>query len=77
MTDTETKLIQLATERFNVEDTGFQADTDFFQALGIDSLKALEMLSDLEMEFDVEIPDYELQGVTTFGGLAALIDERL
>ena len=29
-----------------------------------------------EIEFDVEIPDYELQGITTFGGLADKIVER-
>lgn len=69
-------LIQLACAHFDVANEGMGADTDFFEALGIDSLKALELLSELEMEFDVEIPDYELQGITTFGGLAALIDER-
>ncbi len=75
--DTLNKLIELATKQFSVVNDGFGADTDFFQALGIDSLKALEMLSELEMEFDIEIPDYELQGVTTFGALATLIDERI
>ena len=31
----------------------------------------------VEMEFDVEVPDYELQGVKTFTQLAEVIDERL
>jgi acyl carrier protein len=29
------------------------------------------------MHFDVEIPDYELQGVVTFAALAALIEKRV
>jgi acyl carrier protein len=49
---------------------------DIFDRLGIDSFQAVELMSDLEIEFDVEIPDYELQGVRTFAGLAAKIDER-
>ncbi|MBW2460458.1 MAG: acyl carrier protein, partial [Deltaproteobacteria bacterium] len=30
-----------------------------------------------EEAFDVEIPDYELNGVNTFGGLAEVIGRRL
>ena len=34
-------------------------------------------MTDLEDEFDVEVPDYELQGVTTFDGLADVLERRL
>ena len=73
---TAAKLIELAGKRFKVETSQMTPDQDFFQALNIDSIQALELLSDIEMEFDVEIPDYELQGVVTFDALAALIDKR-
>lgn len=73
---TAVKLIELAGKRFKVETGQMTPDQDFFQALNIDSIQALELLSDIEMEFDVEIPDYELQGVVTFDALAALIDKR-
>lgn len=77
MNDITTRLIALSGRHFGVGTTGFTAESDFFEALGIDSLKALELLSELEMEFDVEIPDYELQGVKTFGQLAEKIEERV
>jgi acyl carrier protein len=51
-------------------------DDDVFTKLGIDSFQAVELMSELEMEFDVEIPDYELQDVKTFAELAATIDKR-
>ena len=51
-------------------------DDDLFEVLGIDSLQALDLLTDLEDAFDVEIPDYEVQGVNTLGGLAELIEAR-
>ncbi|MDB4985873.1 MAG: hypothetical protein JWN04_1051 [Myxococcaceae bacterium] len=76
MSDTIQRLIALSGKKFKVDAAGFDADADFFDALGIDSVQALELLSEIEIEFDVEIPDYELQGVKTFGGLAQVIDDR-
>ena len=76
MTVTE-DLIQLAAKTFGVEVSALNPSQDFFQALQIESIQALELLSELEMHFDVEIPDYELQGVVTFEALAALIEKRV
>ena len=52
-------------------------DQDFFKALEIDSLKALDLLTRLETHFRVELPDYEMQGVTDFRTLAERIHARL
>jgi acyl carrier protein len=76
MSDTTARLITLAAKKFKVTPEKLAADQDFFDALGIDSVQALELLSDLEIEFDVEVPDYELQGVKTFAALAQVIDDR-
>ena len=66
----------LAGRRFSVDVSELNAGDDFFEKLGIESVQALDLLTDLEMEFDVEIPDYALQGVKTFSALAAEIDKR-
>lgn len=76
MTATEKRLIELAAERFSADATLLTPGQDFFEALGIKSIQALDLLTDLEDEFDIEIPDYEMQGVNTFAALAALIDKR-
>ena len=76
MAGTVEKLMELASRRFGVEFETLSAQQDFFQVLGINSIQALELLTDVELEFDVEIPDYELQGLVTFAALAALIDKR-
>ena len=70
------RLIQLSAKRYNVDAAILKAEDDVFEKLGIDSFQAVELMSELELEFDVEIPDYELQGVRTFGQLAAAIDKR-
>jgi len=77
MSDTTDKLIRLAAKKFQVDGAKLKPDQDFFDALGIDSVQALELLSELEIEFDVEVPDYELQGVKTFAALADVIEQRL
>jgi len=77
MSETTEKLIRLAAKKFKVDGSGLKPEQDFFDALGIDSVQALELLSELEIEFDVEVPDYELQGVNTFAALAEVIEQRL
>lgn len=70
------RLIELSAERYQADPQKIAPEDDVFERLGIDSYQAAELMSDLEMEFDVEIPDYELQGVKTFAQLAAAIDRR-
>ena len=79
MTRTELidRLIELAARRFGRKASEITASDDFFDKLGIDSFQAMELMTDLEEELDVEIPDYELQGVNTFEKLATVIEQRL
>lgn len=68
---------ELAVGRFGEAAASLKPNDDLFEILGIDSMQALDLLTDLEDAFDVEIPDYELQGVNTLAGLADVIGERL
>lgn len=70
-------LMTLAAKRFERDLADLQPSDDFFSKLGIDSFQAMELMTDLEDEFDVEVPDYELQGVTTFDDLADVLERRL
>ena len=67
------RLITLAENRYGKK---LAVDDDFFAALGIDSMQALELLTEVEHAFDVEIPDWELAGVSTLGGLAEVVKRR-
>ena len=71
------EVLALASTHFKVPRETLRPDDDFFQKLGIDSLQALELLTRLENHFHVELPDYELQGVTDFRTLADRIQARL
>ena len=69
-------LIELCAARFGERARELAPGDDLFEGLGIDSLQALDLLTDLEEAFAVEIPDWELQGVTTLEALAAVIRRR-
>ncbi len=71
------ELLTLAATHFKVPREQLSPDDDFFKKLGIDSLQALELLTRLENHFRVELPDYEIQGVTDFRTLAERIQARL
>jgi acyl carrier protein len=70
-------VLQLAAAHFKVPREQLRADDDFFKTLGINSLQALDLLTRLEQHFHIELPDYELQGVSDFRTLAERIQSRL
>lgn len=71
------EILTLAATHFKVPREQLSPDDDFFKKLGIDSLQTLELLTRLENHFQVELPDYELQGVSDFRTLAGKIQARL
>jgi acyl carrier protein len=71
------EILSLAAAHFKVPREKLTPDGDFFKVLGIDSLQALDLLTRLEHHFRIELPDYELQGVSDFRTLAQRIQARL
>jgi acyl carrier protein len=74
---TTQEILHLAAKQFKVADESLKASDDFYKKLGIDSLQALDLLSRLENHFHIELPDYEVQGVSDFKTLAERIQARL
>jgi acyl carrier protein len=74
---TTEEILNLAADHFKIRRADLQPSDDFYKKLDIDSLQALELLSRLENHFGVELPDYEVQGVSDFRTLASRIQARL
>ena len=74
---TTEEILDLAAAHFHVPRAELQPGDDFYKKLRIDSLQALELLTRLENHFGVELPDYEVQGVSDFRTLASRIQARL
>ncbi len=71
------EVLDLAATHFKVVREQLTPDDDFFQKLGFDSMQTLELLTRLENHFGIELPDYEMQGVSDFRTLAERIQSRL
>ena len=74
---TTQEILTLAATHFKVPAGTLAPEDDFFKKLGIDSLQALELISRLENHFGIELPDYEVQGVSDFRTLASRVQSRL
>ena len=74
---TTDEILELASAHFGVPREQLAPNDDFFRKLGINSLQALDLLTRIEQHFHIELPDYELQGVTDFRTLAERIQSRL
>jgi len=62
------------TLRINIDE--IKQDSHFFDNLDFDSLDAIEIVMCVEEEFDVEIPDDEVDGILTVQQLITFIDEN-
>ena len=71
------EILNLAAAHFKVPRQGLSPDDDLYKKLKIDSLQAQELLTRLEYHFGIELPDYEMQGVSDFRTLAERIQARL
>ena len=62
-----------AVELLEVEAEAVQEDKSFVDDLEVDSLSLVEFTMELEDVLGVELPEDELTGLTTIGGLVDLI----
>ena len=63
----EDKIKSIIIDKLGVEESKITADADFISDLGADSLDQVELIMQLEEEFDIEISDEEAESLTTVG----------
>jgi len=71
------KVKAILSAQFDVEEDSIKAETNIADDLGADSLDVVDMLMSLEDEFDVEIPDDQIDRIQTVGEVVAYIEENL
>ncbi len=70
------KVKAILAEQFDVEEDKITADTDLQEDLGADSLDVVDLLMSIEDEFEVEVPDEEIENIKTVGALVSYIEEN-
>ncbi len=70
------KVVSIICEQFDLEESQVTMETGVTEDLGADSLDLVEVLSAIEYELDVEIPDEVLENLKTVGDLVKYIEEN-
>ncbi|MBQ7745735.1 MAG: acyl carrier protein [Ruminococcus sp.] len=68
------KVKAILAEQFDVEQDKITVDTDLQEDLGADSLDVVDLLMSIEDEFEVEVPDEEIENIKTVGALVSYIE---
>ena len=61
------KVKEVIIDKLGVEENKITADANFINDLGADSLDQVELIMQLEEEFNIEISDEEAESLTTVG----------
>lgn len=72
----EEKVINIVCEQLAVEKEKVSRDTRFIEDTGADSLDIVELIMELEEEFDIQIPDDQAEKIKTVGEAIDFIEAR-
>ena len=70
------KIKAILAEQLDVDIETLSAETDIAKDLNADSLDVVEILMSIEDEFEVEIPDEEIENIKTIGDLVEYIENN-
>ena len=69
------KVQEMLAEALNISVDKVSADAKIVEDLGADSLDVVELLSRLEDEFGITIPDDDVENLVTVGDVAAELEK--
>ena len=72
--DTFEKVSDIIGKRFELSETKITMDTTW-EEIGADSIDLVDLISELEDEFDISIPEDSIEDLKTVGDVVNLIDE--
>ena len=70
------KIQSILSEQLDVEKDIVTLEANIQEDLGADSLDVVDLLMTLEDEYDVEVPDEDIEKIKTVGDLVRYIEER-
>ena len=71
------KVRDILVDQLDLEEEKVTMDASITDDLGADSLAAVELVMSLEEEFDVEIPDNQVENIKTVGDIVRYIEDNV
>lgn len=72
--DTFDKVCSIISNRFELSEAILSPETTW-EEIGADSIDLVDLISELEAEFEISIPDDSIEDLKTIGDIVELIDE--
>ena len=76
MADVSQRVIDIVAEQLGVDKEKVAPDTSFVNDLGADSLDTVELVMELEEEFEINIPDDAAEKIQTVGQAVEFIENN-
>ncbi|MEM0994437.1 MAG: acyl carrier protein [Bacteroidota bacterium] len=74
MSDIKAKVSKIIEQKLGADASEITTDANFIDDLGADSLDTVELIMELEKEFDISIPDEEAEKIATVGDAIKYIE---
>lgn len=75
MSSVEEQVINIVSEQLGVEKKNIKRESHFVNDLGADSLDTVELVMELEDEFETKIPEEEAEKIQTVGEAVDFIEK--
>ena len=76
MSKITTKVIAIVVDKLGVDESQVTPEANFTSDLGADSLDTVELIMELEKEFNISIPDDQAEKIATVGDAIAYIENN-
>ena len=76
MVSVESKIKKLIENKFGINSKHYSENSNFREDLGCDSLDFIDLIMEIEREFNIAIPDSDIDQVSTVKGLINYVKER-
>ncbi len=71
------KIKTITAEQLDIEPDSVTSDAAFIEDLEADSLDIVELIMEMEEEYDIEIPDEDAEKISTVGDAVEYIKSRI
>ena len=71
------KIKEILVDQLNIDEADITMDASFIDDLGADSLDIVELIMTMEEEFGIEIPEDEVESLTTVGAAVEYIKANM